>query len=50
MEQSLVDTGDGHELMDTKVGRFAFDGQPTTALPGMPLVYDLGLGTRLLVQ
>ena len=34
MEQTLADRGDGEELIDTEL---AFDGQPTTALPNMPL-------------
>ena len=44
MEQSLADRGDGEEL---KPWRCAFDGQPTTALQTMPLVYDLD--SRLLI-
>ena len=41
MEQSLSDRGEGEELIDTKVWGYAFDGQPTTVLPSMPLVYDM---------
>ena len=39
MEQCLADRGDGDEQIDTKIGGGAVDGQPTTALPIMPLVY-----------
>ena len=41
MEQSLADRSYGEEVVDTKTWRCAFDGQPTTALPNMPLVYDI---------
>ena len=44
MVQSLADSGDGDELVD----RCAFDGQLTTDLPSMPLVYDMG--TYLLIM
>ena len=37
MEQSLSNRGDKEELIDTELG----DQLPTTALPRMPLVYDL---------
>ena len=38
MEQSLADRGYGKE----QSWGHTFDGQPTTALPIMPIVYDMG--------
>ena len=43
MEQGLLDRGDGEELIDTKVVDVHFDGQPTTTLPSMPLVCNVGI-------
>ena len=41
MEQSLADRGHREELIDTKLRRCAFDGQPTTALPSIPPGSDM---------
>ena len=48
MEQSLADGGDGEEVVDTKLGGVHFDRLPETALPIMPLVYDMD--TSLLIM
>ena len=42
MDQSLAYRGDGEDLIDTEVGGWAFHGQPTRALPIMPLECDMG--------
>ena len=49
MEQSWADRGDGGELIETKVGgACAFDGKPTTVLPSVPLLCDMGLGLLIM--
>ena len=50
MELRLACRGDGEELIDTKRGgACAFDGQPNTALPSMPLVYDICTGLLIML-
>ena len=43
MEQHFADTGEEEEQMDIKVGGVnSTDSHATTALPSMPLAYDMG--------
>ena len=47
MQQSLADRSDRKELVDTKLGG-AFDGQLSTALQIMLLVYDMSTGLLIM--
>ena len=49
MKQSLANSGDGEELIDTiVVGVHSKD--PTTALPGMPLVCNMGISLLIILN